>query len=96
MGEELPFGVVHEPVSEEADVAQGDSNVKGILDFDVQRLLCLTIVIAGDDNVYCDQLENMSQDHGSNGNPLIIAQILGISQLFLCEIREDKDRVKKI
>ena len=96
MVEELPFILVHEPISEEANVAQGDCNIKGSLDFVVQSLLCLTIVIASDDNENTDKLENVSQDHGSNGNLLIIIEIFGISQLFLSEIREDKDRVKKI
>jgi len=96
MGEELPVSLVHEPICEEAEIAQGDSNKKNILDFDVQSLLCLTIVVAGDDNINNDQLENVSQDHGSNGNLLIIIQILGITQLFLSEIGEHKDRVKKI
>jgi len=96
MGEELPVSLVHEPICEEAEIAQGDSNKKNILDFDVQSLLCLTIVVAGDDNINNDQLENVSQYHGSNGNLLIIIQILGITQLFLSEIGEHKDRVKKI
>lgn len=72
MGEKLPVSLVHKPISEEDGVAHRDCSKKCILDFDVQSLLCLSIVIPSDDNVNGDQLEKMSQAHGSNGNLLII------------------------
>ena len=72
VGEKLPVTLVHEPISEENDIAHGNSSIEDVLDFCVQGLLGLRVIISRDDNINTSQLEHMGQDHGADGDLLVI------------------------